>query len=97
MRADAVREMLERLAADGVSDEAAAASREVAYVHRQRPRAKRPGKGEAERTALFNTWLNAVLLMPDVREHEETKVWLGIEKASKVPAAISLDYSFGSH
>lgn len=54
-------------------------------------------KGEAERTALFNTWLNAVLLMPDVREHEETKVWLGIEKASKVPAAISLDYFFGSH
>lgn len=41
VRADAVREMLERLAADGVSDEAAAASREVAYVHRQRPRAKR--------------------------------------------------------
>ena len=39
---------------------------------------------EEERRALFNTWLNAVLLMPDVMEFQEMKVWLGLEKATKV-------------
>jgi hypothetical protein len=39
---------------------------------------------EEERRALFNTWLNACLLMPDIMEFQEMKVWLGLEKAAKV-------------
>jgi hypothetical protein len=45
---------------------------------------KKIKSAEEERRALFNTWLNAVLLMPDVMEFQELKVWLGLEKATKV-------------
>jgi hypothetical protein len=45
---------------------------------------KKSKGAEEERRALFNTWLNGVLLMPDVLEFQEMKVWLGLEKATKV-------------
>lgn len=46
---------------------------------------------EEERRALFNTWLNAVVLMPDVLEYQETKVWLGLERPAKGSKFTSLE------
>lgn len=52
---------------------------------------KKDAGAEEERRALFNTWLNACLLMPDVLEYQETKVWLGLERPAKGSKFLSLE------